>query len=127
MSCFSCSEIVLSTHHKLGETLDALSKDTCACVLESVLDNLKMQQSDLKNIISYARQNCTLGLRICDLDSILHTKISKAILSVIELLALSHCEKVTGAPAPHISKHFAEINAALEVLSSDESIDGEII
>ena len=95
MSCFSCSEIVLSTHHKLGETLDALSKDTCACVLESVLDNLKMQQSDLKNIISYARQNCTLGLRICDLDSILHTKISKAILSVIELLALSHCEKVT--------------------------------
>ena len=86
-----------------------------------------MQQSELKDIISYARQNCTLGLRTCDLDSILHTKISKAILSVIELLALSHCEKVTGAPAPHISKHFAEINATLEVPSSDESVDGEII
>ena len=127
MSCFSCSQIVLSTHHKLGETLGALSNKTCVCVLESVLDNLKMQQSDLKNIISYARQNCTLGLRICDLDSILHAKLSKAILSVIELLALNHCEKVTGAKAPHISKHFAEINAALEVSSSDdESDNGEI-
>ena len=81
-----------------------------------------MQQNDLKNLIFYARQNCTLGLRICDLDSILHAKLSKAILTVIELLALSHCEK-----APHISKHFAEINAALEVPSSDESVDGEII
>ena len=75
----------------------------------------------------YARQNCTLGLRICDLDSILHAKLSKAILSVIELLAISHCEKVTGAKAPQISKHFAEINAALEVSSSDDETDiGEI-
>ena len=86
-----------------------------------------MQQSELKDIISYARQNCTLGLRICDLDSILHAKLSKAILTVIELLALSHCEKVTGTKAPHISKHFPEINAALEVSSSDdESVNGEI-
>ena len=87
--------------------------------MESVLDNLKMQQSELKDTISYGRQNCNLGLRI-------HTKISKAILSVIELIALSHCEKVTGVPAPHISEHFAEINATHEVPSSGES-DGEII
>ena len=122
MSCFSCSQIVLCTHHKLGETLGALSNKTCVCVLH----NLKMQQNELKDTIAYGRQNCHLGLRICDLDSILHTKISKAILSVIELIALSHCEKVTGGPAPHISEHFAEINAALEIPSSDES-DGEII
>ena len=97
------------------------------CVLESVLDNLIMQQNELKDIIAYGSEKWHLGLRICDLDSILHTKISKAILSVIEIIALSHCEKVTGAPAPHISKHFAEINAALEVSSSDESDNGEII
>ena len=127
MSCFSCSEIVLSTHNKLGEIMDSLSSETCPCVLQSVLDNLKLQQNDFKNLIFYARQNCTLGLRICDLDSILHAKLSKAILTVIELLAISHCEKITGAKAPHISKHFAEINAALEVSSSDdESVNGEI-
>ena len=126
MSCLSCSQIVLSTHHKLGEILGALSNKTCVCVLESVLDNLKMQQNELKDIIAHGRENFHLGLRICDLDSILHTKISKAILSVIELIALSHCEKVTGLPAPHISEHFTQIYATLEVLSSDES-DGEII
>ena len=123
MSCFSCSEIVLSTHNKLGEIMDSLSSETCPCVLQSVLDNLKLQQNDLKNLIFFARQNCTIGLRICDLDTILHSKLSQAILTVIELLAISHSQKETGAKAPQLTAHFAEINAALQVSSSDDETD----
>ena len=103
--------------------MDSLSSDTCPCVLQSVLDNLKHQQLDLKNLIFFARQNCTVGLRICDLDTILHAKLSHAILTVIELLAISHSRKETGSKAPQLTAHFAEINAALQVSSSDEDTD----
>ena len=103
--------------------MDSLSCDTCPCVLESVLENLKHQQLDLKNLIFFARQNCTVGLRICDLDTILHAKLSHAILTVIELLAISHSQKETGSKAPQLTAHFAEINAALQVSSSDDDTD----
>ena len=49
-------------------------------------------------------------------------------MTVIELLAISHCQKETGTKAPQISAHFAEINAALKVSSSDDETDtGEAI
>ena len=82
-----------------------------------------MQQIELKDIIAYGRENCHLGLRICDLDSILHTLLSKSILTVIELIACSHSEKTTVVPAPHIIEHFKDISSTLQLLSSDEDDD----
>ena len=93
--------------------------------MECVLQNLFMQQIELKDIVAHGRENCHLGLRICDLDSILHTLLSKSILTVIELIACSHSEKTTGAPAPHIIEHFKDISSTLELHSSDES-DNEV-
>ena len=73
----------------------------------------------LKNIITHARENSELGLRICDLDSILHSRLSKSILTVIELIAYSHSEKATGVPASPIVEHFKHISTVLDVHSSD--------
>ena len=125
MACFSCSEIVLNTHNKLEEIIGSLTCDTCPCVLEAVLQNLKHQQLDLVNLLFFARQECTRGLIICDLDTILHVKLSRAILTVIELLAVSHAQKETGSKAPQLSAHFDEINLELQLSSSDseEEID----
>lgn len=125
MACFSCSEIVLNTHNKLEEIIGSLTCNTCPCVLEAVLQNLKHQQLDLVNILLYARQECTRGLIICDLDTILNVKFSRAILTVIELLAVSHAQKETGSKAPQLSAHFDEINLELQLSSSDseEEID----
>ena len=103
--------------------MDSLTCDTCPCVLEAVLENLKHQQLDLKNLIFFARQECTRSLIICDLDTILNVKFSRAILTVIELLAVSHSQKQTGSKAPQLTAHFAEINAALQVSSSDDETD----
>ena len=80
----------------------------------------------MKNLIFFARQNCTLGLRICDLDTLLHAKLSHAILTVIELLATSHSQKQTGSKAPQLTAHFAEINAALQLSSSEEEEEIDI-
>ena len=85
-----------------------------------------MQQIQLKDIVAHGRENCHLGLRICDLDSILHTLLSKSILTVIELIACSHSEKTTGVPAPHIIEHFKHISSILDLHSSDESDDDEL-
>ena len=52
-----------------------------------------------------------------------HSKLSQAILTVIELLAFSHSQKETGAKAPQLTAHFAEINAAQQVSSSDDETD----
>ena len=98
----------------------------CPFVLECVLQNLFLQQTELKNIITHARENCELGLRICDLDSILHSRLSKSILTVIELIACSHSEKATGVPASPIVEHFKHISTVLDVHSSDNSDDDEL-
>ena len=83
-----------------------------------------MQKTELKDIIAHGRENCDLGFRICDLVSILHTRLSKSILTVIELIACSRSEK--GVPAPHIVEHFKHISTVLDLHSSDESNDDEV-
>ena len=126
MSCFSCSQIVLCTHLKVQETLGALSSKTCPYVLECVLQNLFLQQTELKDTITNSRENCNLGFRICDLDSILHSRLAKSILTVIEHIACSHSEKATGLPVSPITELFKHIGTVLDVNSSDESDDDEL-
>ena len=120
MACSPYSHLVLLIHLKLQPTIDSLSLNTCPLVLQCSLDNLFNQQNKTSSLCTDSKKHCQLKFRICDLESILHSLISKSILTVIEYLASSSSEQATDLPASLVMELFQQINT-VHVISSDES------